>query len=371
VKPFGSLAADAVRRSRQEAAMHVVRAGVAVVVGLLAGVLAAWPRAAHGQSVRIRDLVMPTGALPVRLVGYGLVVGLDGTGDRAMVGRGMGQTVVSIANLLRRFQIEVPAEVLQPRNVAAVMVTAEVSPYLRPGGRFDLHVASIGDARSLKGGVLFVTPLLAEVGGEPVATAQGPLLMSDGSSPRDTRGPVENAARIPAGGLLEVEFVRPTLAEETQLLLREPDLATATRIAAVVDSAIGTGTAIVEDPGAVRLALTAQGGERAALLARIAGLRVEPERPTRVVIDGRDGTVVAGGDLTLGPAVVAHGPVTLSIGSPADSTATRGDVRFPAGTTVQRVASALHAVQVTPGEIAAILSSLRDVGALAADVVIR
>lgn len=337
--------------------------------GFLIGLLL--PRDVPAQEPRIRDLTIQQGAAAVRLVGYGLVVGLDGTGDRAMAGRGMGQTVLSIANLLRRFQVEVPAEVLQPRNVAAVMVTAEVSPFLRAGGRFDVSVASLGDARSLKGGVLFVTPLVAEVGGAAVASAQGPMLLSDGSSPRDLAGPVETSGRIPQGGMVELDLPRPALADDRRLLLREPDLGTASRIAAVIDSAIGKGTAEVEDDGAVALAITATGTERAATLARIRALRVRPERVARVVIDGRDGTIVAGGELVLSEALVSHGPVTLTIGQAADSSAARGDVRLPNGVSVQRVASALHAVQVTPGEIAAIFASLKEVGALAAEVVVR
>lgn len=351
------------RRVRQRIALWLTLGGF--LLGLLL------PRDVRAQEPRIRDLTLQQGAAPVRLVGYGLVVGLDGTGDRAMAGRGMGQTVLSIANLLRRFQVEVPAEVLQPRNVAAVMVTAEVSPFLRAGGRFDVSVASLGDARSLKGGVLFVTPLLADIGGPAVASAQGPMLLSDGSSPRDLTGPVETSGRIPQGGMVELDLPRPTLANDSKLLLREPDLATASRIAAVIDSVIGKGTATVEDDGAVALAIAASGTERAATLARIRALRVRPERAARVVIDGRDGTIVAGGELVLSEALVSHGPVTLTIGQPADSTATRGDVRLPNGVSVQRVASALHAVQVTPGEIAAIFASLKEVGALAAEVIVR
>jgi flagellar P-ring protein precursor FlgI len=358
-----------IRPNRRDTRLRMRIAIWWVIGAFLIGVML--PRDAHSQDVRIRDLTIAQGSAPIRLVGYGLVVGLDGSGDRAMAGRGMGPTVISVANLLRRFNIEVPADVLQPRNVAAVMVTAEVSPFLRAGGRFDVHVASLGDARSLKGGVLFVTPLVAEANGPALASAQGTMLISDGSTARDLRGPVETSARIPQGGVVEGDLPRPTLAEDGVLLLREPDLATASRIAAVIDSAIGKGTAEIEDAGAVTLTLKEQGTERAAALSRIRNLRVRPERATRVVIDGRDGTIVAGGDLVLGEALVSHGPITLTIGQAADSTATRGDVRLPTGVSVQRVASALHAVQVTPGEIAAILSSLKDVGALAAEVVIR
>lgn len=319
--------------------------------------------------VRIRDITIQDQLVPVRLVGYGLVVGLDGTGDRVQGGQSSGQTVQSVANLLRRFDVEVPPEVLRLRNVAAVLVTAEVSPYLRPGGRFEVHVSSVADARSVRGGVLWMTPLISEVGGEPVATAQGNLLVSDGTLGRGGYT-VETTARIPTGGLLESDMPRPAFASSSRLLLREPDLGTAARIAAAVNTAIGAGTASVEDPGSVALNLPADLAQRATTLSRVEELRVQPLRQTRIIIDGRDGTVVAGGDLSVGEAVVSHGAVTLTIGA-AGGTAAPGEVRVPGGTSAQQIASALHALQTPAGEIAAIFESLREVGALAAEVVIR
>ncbi|MDQ6827896.1 MAG: flagellar basal body P-ring protein FlgI [Gemmatimonadota bacterium] len=338
------------------------------------------PQATAGT--RVADLVISDGTLPVRLMGYGLVVGLDGTGDRAIGGRSSGHTVQSVANLLKRFDVEVPAEVLRTRNVAAVLVTAEISPFLRSGGRFEVHVASIGDARSLRGGVLWMTPLIAEVGGQPIASAQGPMLISEGSQGggRDRyagynqNSTVETTARMPQGGLIETDLPRPTLAAMTQLMLREPNLATASRIAAAVDSALGAGTATVDDPGSITLALKADSGAggRAGTLAKIRELRVRPDRPARIVIDGRDGTVVAGGDIGVGEAVVSHGGVTLSIGAGgADTGNSDGNVRVPPGTTVQAIAAALHAVQTPPTEIAAIFAALREVGAISAEVIVR
>ncbi len=331
---------------------------------------------------RVADLVISDGTLPVRLMGYGLVVGLDGSGDRGIGSRSSGHTVQSVANLLKRFDVEVPAEVLRTRNVAAVLVTAEVSPFLRTGGHFDVHVASIGDARSLRGGILWMTPLIAEVGGQPMASAQGPMLISEGppGGGRDRyagynqNNTVETTARLPQGGLLESDLPRPALAAMTQLMLREPNLATATRIAAAVDSALGPNTATVDDPGSITLALKADSGAggRAATLAKIRDLRVRPDRPARIVIDGRDGTVVAGGDIGVGEAVVSHGGVTLSIGAGgADTGNSDGNVRVPPGTTVQAIAAALHAVQTPPAEIAAIFASLREVGAISAEVIVR
>jgi flagellar P-ring protein FlgI len=313
-------------------------------------------------------------------------VGLDGTGDRGTGAQGAGMTVQSVVNLLRNFNVEVPVEMMRTRNVAAVLVTAEVSPYLRSGGRFDVHVSSLGDARSLRGGVLWMTPLVAEAGGRPLAAAQGALVISEAADPRDRYAAptVETTARLPMGGQLESDLPRPAFAGASRLLLKEPDVGTASKIAAAINGALGPKSATVEDPGAVALALP-DSGDRALLLARVRDLSVTPDRVARLVIDGRDGTVVAGGDMKVGEAVVSHGVVTLTIGkdtAPAGApvadgakngaeSQTPGDVRIPVGTSVQKVAAALHAVQTPAAEIAAIFMALREVGALSAEVVVR
>ncbi|HET7322044.1 MAG TPA: flagellar basal body P-ring protein FlgI [Longimicrobiaceae bacterium] len=346
--------------------------------GLLAGLalVLALPRLAEAQAT-IRDLTIQEQSVPVRLMGYGLVVGLDGTGDYAMGGRSGGQTVQSVANVLRHFGINVPPEVLRTRNVAAVLVTAEVSPYLRPGGRFEVHVSSLGDARSIRGGVLWMTPLVAEANGPAVGSAQGSLLVSDGGQARGGYT-VETTARIPAGGVLEQQIPRPEFATVDRLMLKEPQLGTATRIADAINAALGPGTATVQDPGAVALTLPAT-GDRMAALARIEQLPVQPVQTARVIIDGRDGTIVTGGQLAVGAAVVSHGAVTLTIGAapPAGPAGAGGppqvpgQVQVPVGTSAQQIAAALHAVQTPPNEIAAIFESLREVGAIHADVEIR
>ncbi len=333
------------------------------------------PAALFAQAeARIRDLTSAEGAMPVRLMGYGLVVGLDGTGDRAIGGQTAGQTVQSVINILRRFDIEVPPNLLRMRNVAAVLVTAEMSPYLRSGGRFEIQVASMGDARSLRGGVLYMTPLVAEPGGPAMATAQGPLLVSEGGSATRYAPTIETSARIPSGGILEADLPRPTLAASSaRLFLREPDLGTATRIVTAINGQLGGEVASVEDEGAIKLTLP-DGAARAPALAKVLELAVRPDLKPRLVIDGKDGTVVIGGDITVGPATVSHGGVTLSIGdAPADADAapTNGNVRMAIGTPVQKIASALHAVQTPPQEIAAIFAALRDVGAITAEIIVR
>jgi len=335
------------------------------------------PGVARAQDVRIRDIAIAERDVPIRLVGYGLVVGLDGTGDRAMGTYGARHTVQSVVNLLRNFDIEVPAAMLRTRNVAAVLVTAEVSPYLRPGGRFDVQVASLGDAVSLRGGVLWMTPLVPDVGGPAVATAQGALVLSDGASSRPVPG-TETSARIPEGGLLESDLPRPAFGNTSRLILRDPDIGTALRIAAAIDAEFGEGTAQVEDPGAVALNPPAEPG-LPVFLARVGELRITPERRPQIIIDARDGTVVAGGDLRVGSAVVSHAGMTLTIGGGqatpyldgGDGGAMMGAIRLGAGATVQEVAAALHAVGAVPQEIAAIFESLQRIGALAATVVTR
>ena len=369
--------------TRQQRLMREAWALAALIMFLIAALLVS-AAPARAQDVRIRDLTVEDRAVPVRLMGYGLVVGLDNTGDRVAGGRSGGMTVTSVVNLLRRFDIEVPPDVVRMRNVAAVLVTAEISPYMRAGGKFEIHVSSVGDARSLRGGVLWMTPLLADVGGKPVASAQGPLLISESQQAGNYRSAysAENSARIPTGGLLEANMARPTFASTSRLILREPDVGTAARIAAAINKVLGDTTARVEDPGSVALAFKAdEKRDRATLLSQIRDVLVRPDRPSRLVIDARDGTVVAGGEITVSDASVSHGGVTLVVGAPAaaDSTAPRDTtaaagrnaLRVATGTPVSRIVSALHAMQTPPSDIAAILESLRTVGALAAEVVVR
>jgi flagellar P-ring protein precursor FlgI len=299
---------------------------LALAVPAFGALAAATPAAAGAQEARIRDLTLTDGAAPIRLVGYGLAVGLDNSGDRSAGGRG-GMTVQSVVNLLRNFNVEVPADLVRTRNAAAVLVTAEVSPYLRAGGRFDVNVASLGDARSLRGGVLYMTPLVAEAGGRPVAGAQGALLLSDGVDPRQRYGPpaVETAGRVPGGGQLEADLPRPTLAQSgppaaqgarpgdghAHRRRRQPGVRRERR------HRRGPGRGDPQPPAA----------GRAAALARVGELAVRPARAARVVIDARDGTVVAGGDLAIGEAVVSHGAVTLNVGDASPGAA--GAARAP------------------------------------------
>ncbi|MCG8468424.1 MAG: flagellar basal body P-ring protein FlgI [Gemmatimonadetes bacterium] len=342
----------------------------AVAVGLSALVVV--PLSARAQPVPIRDLVRMDFDVPTRLVGYGIVVGLNGTGDRNVAQLGGGQTVRSIANLLRSLDITIPPEALRTRNAAAVLVTAEISPYLRAGGRFGVQVASLGDASSLRGGVLWMTPLISEIDGPAIATAQGPLVLSDGGVAAGAIG-VETSARIPEGGLLDIDPAAPAFQNLDRLVLRTPDLGVAQLIVDAIETGVGAGTAAIEDPGSIRLTLASgDAAGRAQTLSRIASLTVSPTRTPRVVIDGRDGTVVAGGGISVGEAVVSHDGLTLAIdAAPPAAGGQAGQLRLAAGASIQDVAAALYAVGAAPRTLAAIFEALRDVGALSAELIVR
>jgi flagellar P-ring protein precursor FlgI len=281
-------------------------------------------------------------------------------------------TVRAVVNLLRRFNIEVPAERLRLRNVAAVMVTAEVSPWLRAGGRFEVQVAALGDATSLRGGVLWITPLVADPGRPPVATAQGPVYVEDNRLTRGAYGAHGNSGRITEGGVLETSPPPVEGSPPLRLELKSPNLATATAIAAAINAAYGDSAAMVTDPGAVQLTAPASAGNPLTFLAAIDTLPVTPLTTTRIVVNSRDGTVVAGGLIPVGPAVVSHRGITLQIGgTPAGGEAPAGLVQVATQASAQDIAAGLHAVGAKPEEVAAIFEALRSVGALSADVIIR
>jgi flagellar P-ring protein precursor FlgI len=327
--------------------------------------------AAAASRARVRDIAIHDGDVPKRLMGYGLVVGLDGTGDRSLGGVGSpSATVRSVVNLLRRFGLVVPPEYLRLRNVAAALVTAEISPYLRAGGRFDVQVSALGDATSLEGGVLWMTPLTTDADQPPSATAQGPVMVSSAEKSYSLLARRNNSARIPDGGVLEVDGPPPASAAP-RLLLREPDRTSARQIAEAINAALGEGTATVEDPGSIRLQ-PANGGSALDLLAAVDTVAVDLDSPARIVIYAKDGTVVAGGEIRVGPATIHHHGIALQIGGgEASGSSTPGLVRAAPESLVQDVAAGLHAAGATPEEIAAIFDALRAAGALRAVVEMR
>lgn len=349
------------------------------VFAVVAALLAVLASIGAAQTDRIGDLTVHGGDVPIRLTGYSLVVGLDGTGDRDIGNsyNGGGQTVRSIANALRKFGLEVPPDQLRPRNVAAVLVTAEVSPWLRAGGRFEIQVASLGDARSLAGGVLWQVPMMSDVGGTVIATGQGAVLVaSEDNNSRRYVGRRGGSGRIPEGGVMEAD---PTAAPVSlKLVLRHPDFGTATRIAKAVIAAYGAGTAKVDDPGSVTLISASKDADSTlALLAAVDTLPLAPGpngSPGVVVIDRRSGTVVAGGDIRIRPASVTQGGMTLRIGAARPDSSAKpqpGVVDLGTGASALEVAAGLQAAGATPQDIASAFDALNAAGALTARVVIR
>jgi flagellar P-ring protein precursor FlgI len=341
---------------------------------------------------RLKDVVSLQGPVATPVVGYGLVVGLNKTGDRR-------QTIFSaqtLASMLQRFGVAVDSNQIKVENVAAVMVTAEIGPYLQSGTRIDVVASSIGDARSLQGGTLLATPLRAP-DGTIVALAQGPLSLGGfGAGGAGASVAVNHltVGRIPRGALLQSIPRAPEVAVDTlQLSLHEPDFASASHVAAVINTELGADAAHAVDAGAVRVRVPpAYRNSLAELIARLEPLSVDIDVPARVVINERTGTVVMGGAVRITAAAVAHGALSVRIQtqmnvsqpnplSQGQTTVTpdtqidvqEGDaklVRLEPGTTLADVVSALNALGATPRDIIAILQALRAAGALHAEIVV-
>lgn len=342
--------------------------------------------------VRLKDVARLDGYQSVPLVGYGLVVGLNKTGDRR-------QTIFSaqsLANMLERFGVVVSGGDMKIENVAAVMVTGELPAFSRSGARIDVTAASVGDARSLQGGVLLPTPLHGP-DGAVLVLAQGPLSIGGFGGGKGGNSVQVNhltAGRVPGGGL--VQTVQPvTLAATDRIVLSiaDPDYTTAARLAKVITTDLGDGAAQVLDPASVAVKVPAQ--YKAALpelMARLEPLSLEVDAPARVVINERTGTVVVGSDVRIGAAAVAHGNLSVKIStkynvsqpSPlskqgetvvtpdekVDVTEGGGQlVSLEEGTTLQAVVKALNALGATPRDIIAIMQALKAAGALRAEIV--
>ncbi|HLV64322.1 MAG TPA: flagellar basal body P-ring protein FlgI [Polyangiaceae bacterium] len=364
-----------------------------VALGLLALAVVAIPRSAHAD--RLRDVADVLGARDNQLIGYGVVTGLNGTGDDASA----PFAAQSLRALLRRLGVQVDDRQVRLRNVAAVVVTATIPPFLRSGSRIDVTVSSIGNARSLQGGVLLQTPLRG-ADRRTYAVAQGPLVLGGFSvGGRSGSSLSENAAstaRIPSGALVEREIPTTFAVDgKVTLVLRSPDFATAENVARVVNEALGEGSARALDGAAIEVRAPAElRGRPVALVSRLGELEVQPATPARVVINERTGTIVAGGDVRLAPVAIAQGGITIAIReSPAVSQPgvlsggstevvpnTEIDVAektppaltyLNGATTLADVAQALSTFGVTPRELASILSALKGAGALRAEVVIQ
>ncbi|MGB3541493.1 flagellar basal body P-ring protein FlgI [Rubrivirga sp.] len=328
-------------------------------------------------SARLKDMVVPAGAAPTQLLGYGIVVGLDRTGDRARGRTGAPYTVQSVANMLQRFGIEVDVQTLGTRNAAAVMVTATLDPFAGPGSAVDVTVASLGDARSLSGGILLQTPLQnMAAGGTVHAVAQGPILtgtlLASAAGTSQRTGPT-NTGRVPSGALVTLGSGATMTDGPLDLILREPDFTNAVGIADVVNEAF-PGSATAMHAGMVRVEVPADAGGPAALMAALEGLRLEVDAPARVVVNERTGTVVAGGNVAIGEVMITYG--SLSISTAVDPAISQpgafsdGEtVAGPVGT-VDIEEGAVRSVVLQPNtSVAELAGALNELGLDARDVI--
>ena len=346
------------------------------------------------SAVRVKDVATLQGVQAQPIVGYGLVVGLNKTGDKR-------QTIFStqsLANMLERFGVVVPAEQMKVENVAAVMVTAELPPFARQGARLDITASSVGDARSLQGGTLVPTPLRAP-DGRVVALAQGPLSIGGfGGGGRAGNSVQVNhltVGRVPGGALVQVgQGVTLGNAQTIRLALGDADWTNARLLADAVNRELGSALARVEDAATVTISVPPDyQSSLPDLMARLEPLPLTVDLPARVVINERTGTVVVGSHVRIGAAAVAHGNLSVRIStkynvSQPSAFAERGQtvtvpeesvdvqeqdnrlVALDEGTTLDAVVRALNSLGATPRDIIAIMQALKAAGALRAELVI-
>ncbi len=347
------------------------------------------------QGSRIKDLVTIEGARDNQLVGYGLVVGLAGNGDASQ-----DFTLISVANSLRRFGINVSVNEIDAKNVAAVMVTADIGPDANPGSRIDVTVSSIGDADTLQGGVLLQTPLVG-VDDIVYAVAQGPLAVGGflsgegggGGSTVQQNHPT--VGRIVGGAIVERKIETRLLKQgRLRLILHNPDYVTAVRVADKINS-IFPAIAAAMDTSTVSVKLPSQfAGQEVNFIAGISGLTVMPDVPARIVFNERSGSIVATSNVRLSKVAISHGSLTVTIannleasqpapfsetGETAVLPSTQTTVREEKGAfqvveelpTIDELAEALNALGVSSRDMMTILQSLKTAGALQAELVIN
>lgn len=353
------------------------------------------PAMAQANAIRLKDLVEFDGVRGNDLVGYGLVVGLNGTGDGL---RNSPFTEEIMSNILERLGVNVTGEQFRPKNVAAVFVTASLPPFARVGAQIDVSVSAIGDSKSLLGGTLIMTPLNA-ADGQIYAVAQGTILaggaVAEGEAASVTQG-VPTSGVIPSGARVEreIEFDFSSL-KSMRLALREPDFTTAERIERAINKEFGGNVALMTDSGTVEVDIVrTRARSTAHAVGRIENIRVEPQRKARVVVDQRSGTIVMGSDVRISRVAVAQGNLTLrieeaplvvqpnpfsdgeSVVVPRTGVSIEEEegiqlAEVPETTSLSEVVAGLNALGVSPRDMIDILKSLKAAGALHAEFVVR
>ncbi|NRP13147.1 Flagellar P-ring protein [Aliiroseovarius sp. xm-m-379] len=349
----------------------------------------------QANTIRIKDLVEFDGVRGNDLIGYGLVVGLNGTGDGI---RNAPFTEDIMSNILERLGVNITGEQFRPKNVAAVFVTAALPPFARAGSRIDVTVSAIGDAKSLLGGTLIMTPLNA-ADGEIYAVSQGTVIAGGASAEGDGAKVVQGVPTsgvIPAGARVERELDFDfTKLKSIRLALRTPDFTTAERIENVINQNYGRVVSRMLDGGTVIVDISkTRALSPAHALGDIENLRVEPERKARVVVDQRSGTIVMGEDVRISRVAVSQGNLTLRIQETplvvqpnpftdgqaivvprTDANIVEepgvGLAEVDGGTSLSEVIAGLNALGVSPRDMIDILKSIKAAGALHADFVVR
>ncbi len=364
--------------------------GVRLLVWLTIVMLALASAAAHAQTVRLKDIATIEGVRTNQLTGYGLVVGLDGSGDSQQT----RFTTQSVANMLETYGISLPADKMKVKNVAAVVVTATLPAFARPGTTIDVVVSSLGDARSLQGGTLLQSPLRA-ANGQVYAVAQGPVSIggfSAGSGGSSASKNHATAGRVPGGAIVERETKTDLAPRDTiNVTLDKSDFTTASRAADAINMRLGGHYARALDANVVSVSVPAEyQGDVVPLIAQIESAELATDTAAKIVVNERTGTVIIGGSARISPVAVSHGSLVVEIAtdvavSQPNPVSTGSTVVAPVsdvkvkeeggslmeingGSTVSELVQALNALKVTPRDLIAILQAIKEAGALQAQL---
>ena len=343
---------------------------------------------------KLRDVLDIEGVRTNDLVGFGVVVGLNGTGDSV---RNAPFTEDSLTNILERLGMNVQGEEIRPNNIASVLVTASLPAFARNGSTIDISVASIGDASSLEGGTLILTPLRG-ADNEVYAVAQGSVMVSglnvEADGARNTVGTPPTGS-LPNGAIVEREIAFDFNAQGTvTLALHTPDFTTAARVEDTINTALGRPVAYMRDPGSIELNVAGTGGSPARVLAAIENLPVKVETPARIVIDEKSGTIVLGQDVTISQVAIAQGNISIAVREnpvvvqpnpfsdgetivvprtdiAVGQTGNENIALLNQNTTLSELIAGLNALGVRPQEMADIIRARKAAGAIHAELIVR
>ena len=366
---------------------------------LLAGMVMLLANSAFAD--RLKDMTSIAGVRANQLVGYGIVIGLAGTGDGST-----GLTLQSMQSMVSQFGLVTDAASLNGKNAAAVMVTAELPPFIKPGQRLDITVSTVGGAKSLRGGTLLMTPLLG-ADGDTYAVAQGNLVVGGlGVSGNDGSSVIVNVptvGRVPRGAMVEKMVETPFLDSDNLILnLHQGDFSTATRVAEAVNEIFGPDVAVPLDATSVRVRAPRDPAQKVSFVSLLENVEVDPARPAaKVIVNSRTGTIVISGDVRVTPAAVTHGSLTVRVNESQNVTQTQNLVAnqggiattpgqavatqdseivieeeparafiFDTGTELAQIVDAINAVGASAADLVAILEALREAGALRAEIIV-